>query len=379
MKNQLGLALLLITLPTLLIGQIAVERNFGLELAEKDSITSANIEHSLNAFLSEAQAYEYSENYSDSNHRNQYDFFFRKIAAIGKNSEDYHQPIVLKSYPTGNGNYRLAVGFTGEKEGNPFIFQITEFKAVPYQDHYRFYCTFEENTAALHQQSVDNVTYHYSQSFQKETAQEFVTFSQEFAQLTNGPKPTLDYYSFKSLDELLKAYGFLYSARQCNFLCYDLGFTENNGATYITGTDNENYIYEYILNYIYYYLPNSDDVYWPYVNGISTYYGGYAITYDNMDKLKSQFREQLKSTPDIDFYEEFNKGRKSAVARHFSYYVMSAFLFEEVLQQKGFESAFQLAYTGNDGNRFFDVLDQTIGVNRDNFHETIVSLIKADS
>jgi hypothetical protein len=87
----------------------------------------------------------------------------------------------------------------------------------------------------------------------------------------------------------------------------------------------------------------------------------------------------LESTPDIDFYEEFSKGRKSAVARHFSYYVMSAFLFEEVLQQKGFENAFQLAYTGNDGDRFFEVLDQTIGVNKENFHETIVSIIEVDS
>jgi hypothetical protein len=379
MKNQLGLALLLITIPTLLIGQIAVERNFDLELAEKDSVTSANIEHSLNAFLSEAQAYEYSENFSDSNHRNQYDFFFRKIAAIGKNSEDYHQPIVLKSYPIGNGSYRLTVGFTGVRNGNPFIFQITEFKAIPYKDHYRFYCTFEENTVALHQQSIDNVTYYYSQSFQKETAQKFVAFSQEFAQLTNGPKPTLNYYSFNSLDELLKAYGFLYSARQCNFLCYDLGFSENDGSTYITGTNNENYVFGYISNYVYYYLPNSDDVYWPFVNGIAAYYGGYGLDYDDMATLKDQFRKQLESTPDIDFYEEFSKGRKSAVARHFSYYVMSAFLFEEVLQQKGFENAFQLAYTGNDGDRFFEVLDQTIGVNKENFHETIVSIIEVDS
>ena len=36
-------------------GQITVDKNFNLELAEKDSIKSLKLERSLNAFLTEAQ------------------------------------------------------------------------------------------------------------------------------------------------------------------------------------------------------------------------------------------------------------------------------------------------------------------------------------
>ena len=354
-----------------------MERNLNLELAEKDSITSMKIQTALNGFLSEAQKNHYTETYVDLAHRDQYKFFFTKLAGIGQNSESFHKPLVMKSYPIEDGAYRLTVGFTGEREGQPFIYQITELKAVPYKDHYRFYCPFPENTEHFKSQTFDNVTYHYSTAINENTAGKFVDFTQELAKMTKTPIPDLDYYSFHSLDELLKSYGFLYSARQCNFLCYDLGFTDNGGQTYITGTDNENYVFGFIGDFLYYNLDNKEDIYSPFVQGMSAYYGGYALSYDDMTTLKRQFREEMNSNPEINFLEEFKKGRKSSVERHFSYFVMSAFLFEEALEEKGFEDALTLAYSGSEGENFFSNLDEVLGVNESNFHDTIVRLIES--
>lgn len=368
--------ILLLTLPANgLFAQVSVERNLNLELAEKDSLTSAKIERSLNRFLSQAQEKNYTEKYVDSTHLVEYDFFFNKLSGIGKDSKVFNKPLILKSYPVGNGSYRLTVGFTGKREEQPFIYQMTELKAVPYEGHYRFYCPFEDNTKHFKSKSLDNVTYHYSNTLNEKTAQKFVDFTQELAKLTKASIPQLDYYSFNSLDELLKSYGFLYSARQCNFLRFDLGFTDNEGKTYITGTDNENYVFGFIGDYLYYNLPNKDKIYWPFVQGLSTYYGGYGLSYDDMTELKRQFREKLKSNPDINFLDEFNKGRKSSINRHFSYYVMSAFLFEEALKKNGFEEALKMVYSNNDGARFFENLNQVLDVNEKNFHKTIVRLI----
>ncbi|MDE5421526.1 hypothetical protein L3073_04855 [Ancylomarina sp. DW003] len=376
MIKTLSIILLTILLSNGLFAQVSVERNLNLELAEKDSLTSVKIEKALNGFLTEAQEKNYSEKYVDSTHLFKYEFFFNKLAGIGKDSKEYNRPLVLKSYQVENGNYRLTVGFTGQQKGQPFIYQITELKAVPYKDHYRFYCPFEDNTKHFKSKSIDNVTYYYSYSFNETIAQKFVDFTQELAKLTKGPIPQLDYYSFNSLNELLKSYGFLYSARQCNFLCYDLGFTDNEGNTYITGTDNENYVFGFIGDYLYYNLPNRDKIYWPFVQGLSTYYGGYGLSYDDMTALKSQFRQELKSNPDINFLDEFEKGRKSNINRHFSHYVMSAFLFEEVLNKKGFDEAFKLVYSENDGSKFFENLNQVLGVSEKNFHKTILKLIE---
>ena len=64
--------------------QVSVKPNLNLELAEKDGLKSLNIENSLNAFLTEAQGGTYTNEYVDSIHLKQYEFFFRKLSGIGK-------------------------------------------------------------------------------------------------------------------------------------------------------------------------------------------------------------------------------------------------------------------------------------------------------
>lgn len=358
-------------------GQITVHRNFNLELAEKDSVKSKKLEKSLNAFLTQAQNGTYSEQYVDSNHLKKYEFFFNKLSGIGKNSTNFHNPAILKSYTPDGDTYMITVSFSGIKNDVPFIYQITELKAIPHLDHYRFYCPFEENTTHFKNKTFKNVTYYYSGSINEKKATNFATFKDELSQLTKTPKSNLDYYCFKNLDELLKSYGFLYSARQCNFLCYDLGFSDNGGKLYLTGTNNENYIFGYIGDYLYYNLPNKENMYWPFVQGVSAYYGGYGLSYDSLKELKQQFRNAVDQNPNINFLEEFKKGRKSSVNRHFSFYVMSAFLCEEVIRKQGFEDVIKLIYSGNNGELFFKNLKKILNVDETNFHDTIIRLINS--
>lgn len=160
------------------------------------------------------------------------------------------------------------------------------------------------------------------------------------------------------MDELLKSYGFLYSARQCNFLCYDLGFSDNEGEMFLTGTNNENYLSEYVADFLYYNLPNRENMYGTFAIGVSTYYGGYGITNASMDELKQDFRNKSKHNPDFNFLEEFKKGRKSSVNRHFSHYVISAFLCEEVLMKGNFEDLLSLIYSGDNGEMFFKKIER---------------------
>jgi len=359
-----------------IFGQVSIERNFNLELAEKDSITSSKLEQSLNVFLNQAKERSYTSAYVDTAHQKEFEFFFSKLAGIGTSASlTFHDPLIVKSYPIEDGSYRITVAFTGLKNEKPFLYQLTELKAVPYQDHYRFYCPFEENTTHFKTKTIGHITYHYSTHINEEKATSFTGFSQQLAELTHTNPTPLDYYAFKDLDELLKSYGFLYSARQCNFLCYDLGFTDNGGNTYITGTGNENYVFGYIGDYLYYNLPANEQLYWPFVQGIATYYGGYGLSYEDLTALKKQFREELATNPDINFLDEFKKGRKSSVNRHFSYYVMSAFIFQEVVEKHGFDEAIKLAYAGSKGEQFFELLDEVAEINEANFHESILRMI----
>lgn len=366
-----------LTLYSSAYSQIIIDRNFNLELAEKDSLTSAALEESLKGFLNEARDGNYTSKYVDSVHLKQYDFFFRKLSGIGKDTDQvkFNNPNILKSYTPDGEIYYVTVSFSGLMDDKPFVFQVTELKMVPYHGHYRFYCRFKENTQHYKTKTFKNVTYYFSGSLNEAKASSFADFKDRLSLLTETPKSDLDYYAFQSLDDLLKAYGFLYSARQCNFLCYDLGFTDNGGQLYMTGTNNENYIFGYLGDYLYYNLPDKEDMYWPFVQGVSTYYGGYALSYDNLSELKQQFRKELKENPEIDFLVEFKKGRKSSVNRHFSYYVMSAFITEAVINEKDFQNVLKLVYSGKDGELFFENLQEILDVREADFHKFIVDII----
>lgn len=225
-------------------GQITVERNFNLELAEKDSVKSMKLERSLNGFLTEAQNGSFSKEYVDSTHLKKYEFFFSKLYGFGKNSANriFNNPIVIKSYSAKDKGeiFFITLSLSGVRDEQPFIHRIVELMAMPYMDHYRFYSPFEERTKNFNIQRHNNVTYYYSGSINTQKAIDFAEQKEELSKLTNTVSLPLDSYKFESIDELLKSYGLIYSANNCNFLCYDLGFTDNEGKIFVTGTDNEN-------------------------------------------------------------------------------------------------------------------------------------------
>ncbi|MEP2057974.1 MAG: hypothetical protein ABJJ05_09220 [Maribacter litoralis] len=181
-------------------GQVSVIRNFNLEFVEKDSLKSTIIEKSLNGFLTEAKNKSYSNEYVDTLHLKKYEFFFSKLSGIGNNNEHitFNAPSVLKSYSSDGITYRITIAFTGLQDNTPFVFQVTELRAIPYKDHYRFYCPFEENTANFKTKDVANVTYRYNGTINESKAKEFANFKDELSEMTNTPKSNLIYYSFQN-------------------------------------------------------------------------------------------------------------------------------------------------------------------------------------
>jgi hypothetical protein len=143
----------------------------------------------------------------------------------------------------------------------------------------------------------------------------------------------------------------------------------------LTFSADPNYIYGYIEDFLYYNLPNKENLYSPFIQGMSAYYGGYGLSYDSVNELKQQFRDELKKRPNINFLEEFKKERKSTVNNYFSFYVMSAFLYQEALEKKGFDKALKLAYSGEKGEQFFNNLKEVLDIDEAEFHKTIVKLI----
>ncbi len=353
-----------------------VQRNLGAIYSEDDR-SATDLERSLHGFLSEAQTGEFSARYVDAAHRRSHDFFFnglRGFALDGVSSP--YAPSLQQSYSPDGESYLLTVAFLGRPDGAHAVRKIVEFEARPRPSGYRFFSPFERNTARLATTTLGDVTFHHSAPLDLDAAADFARFREWFTEVTGAASAPLEYYGFERLADLLGAHGFKYDATKCNFLAQDLGFLDDDGGRFVTGTGRPDYIFGYLPDHLEFRCPESEGLYWPFVNGMAAYCGGYALTGEDVDELKAQFRAELAKRPDIDFLAEFEKARKSSVNRHFSHYVMCAFLCEAVTNEHGFEAALQLSYAGADGERFFDLLEELLDIGRDNFHASILELIR---
>ncbi|WP_166962393.1 hypothetical protein [Yeosuana marina] len=140
-----------------------------------------------------------------------------------------------------------------------------------------------------------------------------------------------------------------------------------------TDSNNENYLSINVGGFLYCSLLNKEDMYWSFANGVSTFYGGYVLSLDTIRELKLQFLEELLRNPHFNFLVEFRKGRKLSVNNHFSHYVKSAFLYEEVIKKKGFEDILELVYSGVKGELFFDNLNRILNIDKDNFNHAMLN------
>ncbi len=357
--------------------QLTVRRNLGAVLSEEEG-TAAALERSLNDFLTEARNGRFPTELVDPVQLARFGFFYEGLSGAGA-GPDFDAPTVLRSYTLDGHAYVVTVAFTGVRDGAPFLHKVIEFEATPFQDGYRFSSRFEAETQAFQVHRIGGVTFHSRGSLDLEKANRFSRFREQLGELTGTPPAPLDYYCFESLGDLLRSYGFVFDSTKCNFLGRDLGFADDEGRRYVTGTGREDYIFGYVGPFLAQRLPDGGEMYGPFVNGMAAYYGGYSLSADTLGDLKRQFRETLEADPDVDFLAEFQKGRASSVQRHFSFYVMCAFLCEEAIARHGFEGALRLAYSGSGEGPFFEELEELLGVNESNFHATIVRLIATES
>ncbi|MDF1838260.1 MAG: hypothetical protein P1V35_10350 [Planctomycetota bacterium] len=340
----------------------------GASLSEDESVADA-LGSALAEFL---RSLKEDGDFMEDPERQRHGFFYGSLRRIAPQAT----PVVLKSYPVGSGAYMVTVAFYTGTPDRLALSRVAEFEALPAGDSYRFQCAYGRNTARLAQQTVGDVTFRFEGEFDQERAANFVETKGRLEAL-RGRKPVpLQYDCFGGLQGLLRAFGLVHDASKCNFLERDLGFLWNGGQRYSTGTGDESYLFGYVRGMLAETASDPGAIYSPYLNGVAAYYGGYGLSGDTMEDLASQFRGEWKRRPDIDFLEEFKKGRKSSVHRHFSHYVMCAFLFQAIVERHGEAVGLQPLQAGADGERFFTQLESLLGVTEADFHDTILGLIK---
>lgn len=357
-------------------GQKLLTRNIGVELSE-DAGTDRALESALVGFLKQAERGEYKPNRVAPEHLAKHRFFFDGLTTTrrSRNASVVIQPAaVLKSYSFDEQSYYITLAYHGTRNHEPFIRKIAQLKAVPFEGSYQFECLFDERTAQLAITKVGNVTFRHAHTIEQAEADRFVAFRDSFCARTNATKRPLTYYSFASLEQMLRAYGIDFDCNKCNFLSNDLGFGDDGGARFVTGMASVSNIRDYIYAHFKFSCPDPEQMYSPVKEGI-------AVCYDKtwgdvtVAQMNEKFRRELRDHPDTNFLDEFRKARKASVDSHFTHYYLCALLCNELIANDRLDQALELLYSGHDGERFFATLHSVLGINEANFHQSVVRLM----
>ena len=301
-------------------------------------------------------------------------FFHRRFARLVA-SEDAPTPTLLKGHPVDEDRALLTLAFGAERDGHFALDAIVELEARPSGDTFVFACPFERNTRHLERTRIAGTTFVHAGPLDEDAARGFAGFRTAFALEAGAEAEPLTYFCFPSLDALLRAYGLVSDRRRGNSPEHDLGFLDAGGRRFATGTDDPDRRFEFVRETLGV-APGAETLYGPFATGLAVSVSDcYGLSGDGLETLKAQFREELARRPDIDFAEEFRKGRGASIHRHFTHFVICAFLAERVIDAHGTAAAIELARSGPDRATFFRKLDALVGVEEAGLHAAVLEAI----
>ncbi|MEL6904306.1 MAG: hypothetical protein AAFP22_02810 [Planctomycetota bacterium] len=350
-----------------------IPRNPGASFSEDPALDAA-LERALVRALAEVRAETERPQHLSAADLERNAFFHRRLARLVA-AVDAPTPTLLKGHPVGEDRALLTLAFGAERDGQFALDAIVELEARPSGDTFVFACPFERNTRHLERTRIAGTTFVHLSPLEEDAARGFAGFRNAFALEAGAEAEPLTYFCFPSLDALLRAYGLVFDRRRCNFLEHDLGFLDDGGRRFATGTDDPDRRFEFVRETLGV-APGAETLYGPFATGLAVCVSDcYGLSGDGLETLKAQFREELARRPDIDFAEEFRKERGASIHRHFTHFVICAFTAERVIDAHGIAAAIELARSGPDRATFFRKLDALVGVDEAGLHAAVLEAI----
>lgn len=342
----------------------------------RDSTINDRLKSSLNNFLMEANKGNYTTKYVDQEHLKNNEYFYQEFEQITNSryfkDSLFFKPQLLKSVKNESNDYYLTIQYIGYAEEKPITKAILNFKAKPKDNYYQFFCLFDENTANWKSTINEDITFHYSSSYNKQKADEFVNFHRKLERLTKQKSPIKNYYKCLNTQEALGLFGIEYAFRNSNSGS-GFGMSDDNG-NFVTGINSEDYLHDYVhsfLGRIY----DSKKTWREFEEGIAIYYGkNWGVP---LNELKEVLKNELKNDSNYDFLAQLKKGKKSKRYDGLHLYdrIITAIIAEKVIEKLGFDAAIDLLHSGDNGENFLELLDKKIGINEQNFNKRIKKLL----
>ncbi|MCC7246199.1 MAG: hypothetical protein IT269_11010, partial [Saprospiraceae bacterium] len=342
----------------------------------QDSIVRKSLLSSLELFLQEKNNNLPQSTVVEAEHYVKYKDFFDIFNKI-ENSKRYNDTAFFKCHLTNvvlqpDKSWKITLTYAGISPEKQIIQRlIVHLLAQPYQDKFRFYCPFEQNTRHWTSQRIGNIEFYYKNDFNRATALDFDRYNTTLANRLGTDPLQFKYYKCQDIQEVYQLMGIDYDLLR-NGEVRSGSFDAKKGL-FLSGTNSDQYKHDLTHGYFDVLLPDSlrnwtaEEGY----NIVQTDYWG-----ESSKQVFQYLRDYAKNNPQTSLLEVFEKNITLKYPIPIKYPI-SAVIMRKIEREHGFAKVMQLISCGESDDRFFEVLKQVAGITKTNFDQTVRGELKA--
>lgn len=306
------------------------------------------------------------------------------------NYETYKDSVTLKLkdkqlvniYPISNTEYLLTISYTyNHPDSDPIQLYLINLIATKEEEKFTFSIPLDYLTRYWKTQTIDNITYHFRDKLNLERANQFSKKNSEIAGKMGLTPEKLDFFMTDNFQEISELLGYRYSFFSNGKYRDGYGVDSKTIFSIMNHEDFSHDMFHYYSSKI----NKPENRNWVAEEGIAYLWGNAYYTDPNgemisLEKLVIKLQHYLSENPNTDLYELFSEDVKifNDIAPEISVRsTISGVIAQNIETRKGDEGITKLINAGSENKieRYLNVTNELIGINKENFNIKVRKLI----
>lgn len=352
----------------------------------KDTIISNKLIKSLNGFLSQKEKPNKENTFVLNEDLLETSILLDEMKEIERGTK-YKDDNLYKGYltnvvPLDKTNYLIHLSYIGITENIPVLKANFEVLAKLKEDKFYFLSPLKRNTYSWKSKKINDFTFHYKNTLNEKNINDYVKNVTLFDKKLNAKNGKIEWYGCDDLPDILQTIGVKYKLDYNGRSSSTFSANENNTLLVVSGSGNYDFNsydphdlwHDRLHNVVSTKIINK-----PVDEGCAYLYGGsWGISWNEILKI---FKEKVSSNLNSDWislYEQFYNFGESNEKHLIVGYVINALIVDKIEKEKGFPAVMELLSCGKyerTNENYFVVLEKLIGINKNNFNDSVWKLI----
>jgi len=351
----------------------------------KDSVTKNELISSLNGFLDEKDGPNKENKFVLKDDLLAMSALLDEINGVEKNAklkdDHFYRAYLTNTVKLANNVFLVQLAYIGVAENAPVLRASFKLLAKKQDGQFYFYSVLKQNTVAWKTKKVNNITFHFKDTFDDVNANAYLKAANSYDARLKTPVTPFDFYFCDNFPEVAQVLGVDYKLDYAGIKHDDISSHENNANLEINGGydgplcfDPHDLWHDRLHRVV-----SVDVINRPVDEGCAYLYGGSWGT--SWGDVLAMFKKYAVAHPDADWlnlyvnttnFEDGAKPMKIACA-------INALIVRKLEKEKGFAPVKELLSCGKreqGDDNYFKALEKVSGISKAGFNDAVWGLIR---